>query len=244
LQGTYDGDKHEWLVTDHDAHTWVEAWFPRYGWLPFDPTPGRGSLAASYTASSPRFDIAGVLSTLATRATRGAFDLRKLRGGPGFRFGVVDVKRKPPSGGGSQTSGDVRALVRLLAVVAVGVALLIVGLKLVLRKLRYLTRDPRRRATAAIRELADFLADQGVTITPSGTVRELAAAVQREFDVSARAFVDAATAARFGPEPANREAAADTSRELARVRQELRATLSRPERILGLLSLRSLGLTG
>ena len=42
-----------WTVTDHNAHTWVEVWFPDYGWLAFDPTPGRGSLAANYSASSP-----------------------------------------------------------------------------------------------------------------------------------------------------------------------------------------------
>ena len=31
-----------WTVTDHNAHAWVEVWFPDYGWLAFDPTPGRG----------------------------------------------------------------------------------------------------------------------------------------------------------------------------------------------------------
>jgi hypothetical protein len=29
----------QWLVTDTDAHAWVEAWFPHYGWVRFDPTP-------------------------------------------------------------------------------------------------------------------------------------------------------------------------------------------------------------
>jgi hypothetical protein len=28
-----------WSVTDIDAHAWVEVWFPRYGWVRFDPTP-------------------------------------------------------------------------------------------------------------------------------------------------------------------------------------------------------------
>ncbi|MBV9100914.1 MAG: transglutaminase domain-containing protein [Candidatus Dormibacteraeota bacterium] len=27
------------LVTTSDAHTWVEAYFPSYGWIPFEPTP-------------------------------------------------------------------------------------------------------------------------------------------------------------------------------------------------------------
>jgi transglutaminase-like putative cysteine protease len=29
----------EYVVTDRDAHAWVEAWFPTYGWVKFDPTP-------------------------------------------------------------------------------------------------------------------------------------------------------------------------------------------------------------
>jgi protein-glutamine gamma-glutamyltransferase len=37
--GTYDQANKEWLVTDVDAHAWVEAWFPHYGWVTFDPTP-------------------------------------------------------------------------------------------------------------------------------------------------------------------------------------------------------------
>ncbi len=37
--GTYDSTTHRWIVTDTDAHAWVEAWFPRYGWVRFDPTP-------------------------------------------------------------------------------------------------------------------------------------------------------------------------------------------------------------
>ncbi len=37
--GVYDTANKEWLVNDVDAHAWVEAWFPRYGWVTFDPTP-------------------------------------------------------------------------------------------------------------------------------------------------------------------------------------------------------------
>jgi hypothetical protein len=37
-------------VTQNEAHSWVEVWFPAYGWVPFDPTPA-GSGAAG--ASSP-----------------------------------------------------------------------------------------------------------------------------------------------------------------------------------------------
>ena len=37
--GTRVGSKGPFVVTDIDAHAWVEAWFPGYGWYRFDPTP-------------------------------------------------------------------------------------------------------------------------------------------------------------------------------------------------------------
>lgn len=45
--GYQDGtlqDDGSFLVTTKDAHAWVEVQFPTYGWLPFDPTPGHGSI--------------------------------------------------------------------------------------------------------------------------------------------------------------------------------------------------------
>jgi hypothetical protein len=30
-------------VTDADAHTWPEVWFPHFGWVPFEPTKGSGT---------------------------------------------------------------------------------------------------------------------------------------------------------------------------------------------------------
>jgi transglutaminase-like putative cysteine protease len=37
--GSFDPAGHAWTVSDIDAHAWVEVWFPRYGWVKFDPTP-------------------------------------------------------------------------------------------------------------------------------------------------------------------------------------------------------------
>ena len=52
-----------WTVTDHDAHAWVEAWFAGHGWLTFDPTPGRGTLSATYTNASDSADAIRALGT-------------------------------------------------------------------------------------------------------------------------------------------------------------------------------------
>ncbi len=37
-RGQYDSDKQAFHVINADAHSWVEVYFPRYGWLEFEPT--------------------------------------------------------------------------------------------------------------------------------------------------------------------------------------------------------------
>lgn len=37
-------------VTQNEAHSWVEVWFPGYGWVEFDPTPGGAGTSAAVTS--------------------------------------------------------------------------------------------------------------------------------------------------------------------------------------------------
>ena len=49
--GTQVPDREAYVVADSNAHGWVEVFFPRYGWISFEPTAGR-SLPASYRPAS------------------------------------------------------------------------------------------------------------------------------------------------------------------------------------------------
>ena len=39
--GSREGGEHQFVVRDNNAHSWVEVYFPRYGWIEFDPTPSQ-----------------------------------------------------------------------------------------------------------------------------------------------------------------------------------------------------------
>ncbi len=43
-QGKYNSDKDAFEVLNRDAHSWVEVYFPRYGWVNFEPTAAQPSI--------------------------------------------------------------------------------------------------------------------------------------------------------------------------------------------------------
>jgi transglutaminase-like putative cysteine protease len=250
VSGVYDRKTRTWTVTDHDAHAWVEVWFDLYGWLPFDPTPGRGYLSAAYSVSSPQFRVSaaakivgGVAASLLNTAAihqEGSFGDKDVD----VSFLGTDVRRADPGGGtfGLQQRGG--SLGKLLALL-LGLALaLLVVVKAVRRHVRYATPDPRRQATACRADLRDFLADQGIRVAPSAGPDELASLLRAALEVDALPFVSALAAARFGPNPEADAAAARARTELARLRAQVRRRLGIARRVRGLVSLRSLGFAG
>ncbi len=100
--GTRNGLHHQWLVSDIDAHAWVEVWFPQYGWVRFDPTP----------VSAPA--RGGVKSASLLRALPGAASGKP--GGPTSKAGATANATTPAQ---HATSGGVNVLEILAALVAV-----------------------------------------------------------------------------------------------------------------------------
>jgi protein-glutamine gamma-glutamyltransferase len=226
-----------WTVTDHNAHTWVEVWFDGYGWLAFDPTPGRGEIDADYSASSDAFNPRDAADAFGGfRGGVGGFD----PGGAGELGRLTELKeRRAASRGitaGDEGVGTLRLLLAALLVTGVAIG----GIKLLRRRARYFTRDPRRIAGAARRELADFLVDQRLAVAPSATPEELQALVRAELGIDAAAFATAVAQARYGP-PARSAAAAESARrELRSLLRVIRRSLNPFQRLRGYVAVRSL----
>jgi transglutaminase-like putative cysteine protease len=238
--GSYDAKRGLWTVTDRNAHAWVEAWFAGYGWLPFDPTPGRGALAAPYSASSAGFDPSALLGLGkgSDRPTPFEAKLDRLTGAA-----PAAASGGEPAGTGSASSGR-PSLLRLLGLVLAGAVGAIAVAKTGLRRSRYLRRDPRRIAAACRQELADVLRDQGIDVPRSATARELAGLVEEWAAVDASPFAAALERARFGPPAQAQAAVAEARLDLRRLRRAVRREVGLVPRLRGLLSLRSLGLSG
>jgi protein-glutamine gamma-glutamyltransferase len=215
-----------WSVSDHNAHAWVEVWFAGHGWVPFDPTPGRGTFTTSYSfaSNSPATVEAlrrGGLSEVVRAEER------------------ADLVKGGTASGGRAESDRPSILTLALALVALGLAA--IGLvKWLRRRLGYLTSDPRRVAAATRNELEWFLRDQGVAVPRSATLDDLRRAVGEELGYDAGPFVAAAGRARFGAPADTRPAATRARKELQSLLRAARAELSVAARARGLVSLRSL----
>jgi transglutaminase-like putative cysteine protease len=239
-----------YLVNDRDAHAWVEVYFPKYGWLPFEPTPG-AHVPTDTSTSSPAFakvTTGGGVSTALKNFVKKHIDTgvgKKVAPNASLsrlfdaEHGSIPNGSTGALGLGRGSSSHGRFITWLFTIVVALVAAVLV-LKAAAVRWRYLRRGPRARAAAAHHDLITFVADQGVAVRPDDTFEELAERIQITFGVDAAAFADHATRARYAPLPVAAREGRSLQRELRAVKRDLRKRLTARERITGALRLRSL----
>ncbi len=119
LPGSREAADGPLTVTTKDAHAWPEVWFPRYGWIAFEPTPTRENPLAQ-----PYVDPAPYRAPGDRQAASSAGQDRDLRSPPGSRPLRHDLGDDPlPVGssgrGWDSGPGRIIVLIGLLVLAAV-----------------------------------------------------------------------------------------------------------------------------
>ncbi|MDQ6709275.1 MAG: transglutaminase domain-containing protein [Candidatus Dormibacteraeota bacterium] len=69
-QGTFDEKTRRYLVNSLDAHSWVEAFFPGYGWIPFEATPDGINLPVTRPNTAAELNAPPVTAAVPTSRPR------------------------------------------------------------------------------------------------------------------------------------------------------------------------------
>jgi transglutaminase-like putative cysteine protease len=157
--GGRDPERNNFLVDDTDAHDWVEVFFPRIGWVTFEPTPAAAPAATQLddnalgvTKPGPSNDGGGAPSVLDQRSgdappSRPSSSVSPARAGHGSGPATATVL------GGTVLAGGLAALA------AYG-----------LRRRRRERMDPDDLARAELRELDRALERLGSALPPGTTL--------------------------------------------------------------------------
>jgi len=181
--GNFSASRNEWVVRDLDAHSWVEVYFPRLGWVAFDPTPA---------IAPPRAQLVDVENDpSATESSGGSGDAGAGAGDrPGDpRIGDTPAAPDPGAAGGPSAVTVIAGIVAALGLLAV-----------VLRVRRHRRSPPPWvGADPALRELLRALHRTGRAPAGGVTLSEIERGLRGE--PVAAAYIRAVRTSRFARHP-------------------------------------------
>ena len=261
--GIFDAQAGAFRVTTKNFHSWVEVLFPRFGWLPFEPTPSRADPTLEYTAVSPTFERHNpptqeapecITTTVpaglrgepgATTCTAGTSTTESVPpGAPNQRVRDPNARAGVPSNGDPQAKRDSGgSSVPWIAFVVVAALVGVIPLAKTLwrRQVVRRARTPRDRVLAAYSTMSAKAADLGLGRRDDETIGEYATrlkAMSLFSDGHLDRLTQLAGVAAYGsgdvPLPSAKEAV-DISRTVAK---EISRSRDAPTRVLALFRVR------
>lgn len=191
------GDLTSYSVLQRDRHAWVEAFFPSYGWVNFEPTAGQAPISRS---SEPQAQPTAVSTpTIAPTPTLAPGETPQPTAVPK----PAERQTPDPTGLVAEALSVLAAIFAVLAVVlpfVLGAALLMV---LAILGVRYAeTRGlsmyaPAAKAYAVLSRWASWLGI-GASVTPYEQAQQLARRAPRT-ELPSRAITELYVAGKFGP---------------------------------------------
>jgi transglutaminase-like putative cysteine protease len=203
-------------VKGGQAHAWPEVYLGQFGWVPFEPTPGRGAPGEqAYLGVPPAQDNdpgAATTTTLPSSTSTlspTTVPLPKTR--PNENVNTTPT----PSSSGRSSGVDVAAWLGAIAVVLLGASLLYAAIvpalySLARRRRRARAQDPSARVRVAWLESEEALALVGAARRPDETAREFADRASTRLPTQTgelHELADAADAAVFGVGDVDEQAA-------------------------------------
>jgi len=228
-------DDDRFVVSSNDAHAWVEVYFPRVGWVAFEPTTGVSMPGSRVSSSGGAFRD----PFLAARLDPSGGDLppvqaetpRGLQEDLSEGLATVDIQAAP------SPPDDLHLLAwaTLAAVVAAAAGW---PLGRALRRRRGLGGDDHARRLRVSLALVDAeLRDFGIAVPRSYTLDETAALLRRRFGLEAGPLVARLQAVLFGGRAATADDVAAAAAFRGEVRRALRDRFGRRRAVLALYGL-------